>query len=337
MVWRRFCRRRGGKIGLAVTVLIFLVAFLSPLLASQLPIVCQYKGQWYFPGIVEVIRKIPLMSSLIRPSRPFALPSFDVREAMQESTFVIRPLIPHGPLEISPETLQPASSRHWLGTDDLGRDVAARLIHATGPALRVGFGAMGVAAVVGLVLGVWAGYAGGWVDAVISRVIEIVMCFPVYFLILSVLVWVEHPGVGHVVLVIGLTGWTPIARYTRGEIIRLRDSDFAVASRALGASPWRVAFRHLLPHALTPAMVAISFGIANAILIEAGLSWLGFGVQSPQPSWGNMLRTAYDHLLVAPHLAYPPCVAIFVTVLVYNLIGDALRDALNPAAVAARK
>ena len=330
LVWRRFRKRRQGKAGLAVLIVLLLIVLLRPVLASPLPVLCKYDGQWHFPGLVEVVRSVPLVLRVVGPSRPFGLPSFDARAAVEKSTFAIDALIPYDPLAYSDAVLEPPSRAHWLGTDDVGRDVAARLIHGAGISLGVGFGAMGIAAVVGLLVGAWAGYARGWIDAVICRVIEAVMCFPAFFLILSVLVWVDEPGIGHVIIVIGVTGWTPIARLTRGEILRLRDSEFAVASRALGATPRRVVFRHLLPNALAPAVVTITFGIAHVVLLEAGLSWLGFGSPPPSPSWGNMLRSAYDHMLTAPHLVYPPCIAIFVTVLTYNWIGDALRDAVDP-------
>jgi peptide/nickel transport system permease protein len=310
--------------------LLLLVTLLSPMLASGLPVACKHQGRWYFPGLVEVFRGIPLVSYVVPVSKPFGLPSFDVQAALERSPFAWRALIPYDPAAYSEDTLARPSSAHWLGTDALGRDVAARLIHGAGVSFRVGFGAMALAAVVGLLLGAWSGYAGGWTDAVLSRLIEVVMCFPVVFLILTILVWMDEPGIGHLVVVLGLTSWTPIARLTRSEFIRLRDCDFAVASRALGASPIRVVFVHLLPHALAPVIVTIAFGIAHVILLEAALSWLGFGVQEPTPSWGRMLRTAYDHLSDAPYLVFGPCGAIFLSVLAYNLIGDALRDAVDP-------
>jgi peptide/nickel transport system permease protein len=329
-VWHRFRRRRRARVGLAALVLILLVALLRPVLASELPIVCKYEGQWHAPGLMELVRKIPFVASVVGPSRPFALPSFDARQGVADSEFVIDPPIACDPLSYSADLLAPPSSGHWLGTDELGRDVAARLVHGTAVSLAVGLGAMGIAAVIGVIIGAAAGYAGGWFDAACSRLIEVVMCFPAFFLILAIMVWLEEPGAMHVILVLGLTGWTTIARLTRGEMIRMRDSDFVVASRALGAGPGRVILRHLLPNAMAPIIVTVTFGVARAVLLEAGLSWLGFGVPAPAPSWGNMLRSAYEHLVDAPHLVYPPCIAIFVTVLVYNWVGDALQNALDP-------
>lgn len=329
-LWRRFRRRRLGMLSLAGLVLLAAVAVLRPVLASRLPIVCRHEGRLYFPGLVGVVRSVPFASAVVEESRPFSLPSFDVEKAVADSSFAVRALIPYDPLDYSSEVRARPSRQHWLGTDDLGRDVAARLVHGTAVSLKVGLGAMALAGLVGIVLGAWAGYAGGIVDVVVSRLIELVMCFPVFFLILAVMVWVEEPGVKHVVLVIGLTAWTPIARLMRAEMLRLRGSEFAVAARALGAGPVRVLVRHLLPNAMAPVAVTITFGVGHAILIEAALSWLGFGVPPPAPSWGVMLRSAYDQIHSSPFLVYPPCVAIFITVLMVNWLGEAVRDAADP-------
>ena len=164
---------------------------------------------------------------------------------------------------------------------------------------------------------------------IISRVIEIVICFPLFFLILIIMVWLE-PNINNVMIVIGLTRWTSIARYTRGEFMRLKTADYVLAARSLGFGDMRIMFKHMLPNSLAPVMVSITFGIAAAILTEAGLSWLGFGVQPPAPSWGNILRVATSYLQTAPHLMYPPCLMIFLGVFSYNLVGDALRDAIDP-------
>ena len=185
------------------------------------------------------------------------------------------------------------------------------------------------AAVIGIAVGSIAGYCGGKIDMIISRVIEVIVCFPVFFLILAIMVWLE-PSITNVMIVIGLTRWTWIARFTRGEFIRIKGHDYVTAARALGISHRSIMFRHILPNSLAPVLVSITFGIASAILVESGLSWLGFGVQAPDPSWGNILRMAYDSLRVAPYLVYPPCVAIFMAVLSYNLVGDSLRDAIDP-------
>ena len=335
LAWRRFRRYKLGMAGLVIILFLFVVAFFSPLLANRQPMVCKYDGKIYFPAIMDSFHNIPFSKMVIRKARPFRFPSFNFKESFdsQRGDWAVWGLIPYGPIEIVTDPLQPPSADHWLGTDGVGRDVAARMVHGTGISMRVGFISMGIAVVIGLILGAIAGYTGGWIDIVISRVIEIVMCFPTFFLILAILAWLP-PRIENVMIVIGLTSWTGIARYTRGEFIKLRAQDYASAARVLGASPTRIVFKHLLPNSLAPVLVSVTFGIAVAILVEAGLSWLGFGVQPPQPSWGNILRSGYDNLFTTLERDYsmipPPCVAIFVAVLAFNLVGDAFRDVIDP-------
>ena len=195
--------------------------------------------------------------------------------------------------------------------------------------MKVGFISMGISAIVGILLGATAGYLGGWTDILISRLIEVVMCFPVFFIILAILAWLP-PRIEFVMVVIGLVRWVGIARYARAEVMKLRESDFAVAAKALGARPSRIIFRHLVPNAMAPILVSMTFGVATAVLIEAGLSWLGFGVQPPDPSWGTLLRSGYENMFTAPHMIPPACIAIFAAVFSFNLIGDTLRDVIDP-------
>ena len=327
-LWRRFRRSRRGRFGLGMVVFLMLVAFFSPLIAGARPIVCRYQGRLHFPAIVDVLDKIPIVSRWVDQSPPFGTAGFDAGEAVGDS-FAVWPLVPYGPLETTVRSTEPPSRDHWLGTDDLGRDLMCRMVHGTVVSVKVGVVSMGIAALIGILIGGLAGYYGGWVDATLSRLIEVVMCFPVFFLILSLMVWLE-PDIINVMIVIGLTRWTSIARYTRGEFIRLKTLDYVAAARAAGAGSIRIMWRHLLPNSLAPVLVAVSFGMAQAILIEAGLSWLGFGVQWPDPSWGNILRSAFEQIRVSPYMVYPPCAAIFIAVLAYNLVGDALRDAVDP-------
>jgi peptide/nickel transport system permease protein len=316
-------------LGLGFVAFMGLVTLLSPLLATNQPIVCRYRGGWYFPALVEIFQSRGTGPHWVNKANPFNTPQFDAKAELDPNDFAIWPLVPFHEYELSLEFHDPPSAEHWLGTDELGRDILARMIHGTAVSMKVGFLSMGIAAVIGIILGGLAGYWGGWIDIVISRVIEIVMCFPVFFLILSIMVWLE-PSITNVMIVIGLTRWTSIARYARAEFIRLKDQDYVTAAQALGVGHVRIMLRHILPNSLAPVLVTVTFGIAGAILVEAGLSWLGFGVQAPNPSWGNILRTAYDSLRVAPYMVYPPCVAIFLAVLAYNLVGDALRDAIDP-------
>jgi len=329
MVWRRLRRNRRGMAGLAFILLMAFISLFSPLLASNQPIICKYQSHWYFPAVVEIFQSRQTGSHWIEKSKPFNLPQFNAQKELDPDEFALWPLIPYHEYEITSEFNSPPSRKHWLGTDDVGRDVGARMIHGASVSLKVGFISMGIAALIGIVIGGIAGYCGGWIDIIISRIIEIVICFPTFMLILAIMVWLE-PGITNVMIVIGLTRWTSIARYARGEFIRIKNEDYVMAARNLGLGHLRIMFRHILPNSLAPVLISITFGIAGAILIEAALSWLGFGVQPPDPSWGNILRTAYESLRVAPHLVYPPCVAIFLAVLSYNLLGDALRDATDP-------
>ena len=334
-IWQRTIRGRRGRTGLTCVIFLSLLALLGPLIANDEPIVCRHAGAWHFPALVEVVHVLPWGSRLVEKSAPFRLPTFDAKRDLDPEAFALWPPVRFGPEEVSPDVLQAPSGRHWLGTDDVGRAVVARLVHGAAASLQVGLASMLIAGLVGVVIGGAAGYFGSWADAMLSRLIEVVVCFPVFFLVLGLMVWLE-PGVGNVVLVIGLTRWTSIARYTRAEFIRLKSHDFVAAARASGAGPVRIMGRHLLPNALSPILVSLSFGVAGAILIETALSWLGFGVQPPMPSWGNMLRVAWEHMETAPHLLYPPCIAIFLAVLGFNLLGDAVREAANPASAGAR-
>ncbi len=328
-IWHRLRGNRRGMVGLCFIVLMCAVWLGGPLLATGQPIACKYKGRWYFPAIVEIFQSRRTGPHWVEKSRPFNLPQFNAKSELSAEEFAIWPLIPYHEYEQTGDFFAPPSVEHIFGTDELGRDIAARMIHGTAVSVKVGFISMGIAAVIGIFVGAMAGYWGGLTDMLVSRVVEIVICFPVFFLILAIMAWLE-PNITNVMIVIGLTRWTGIARYTRGEFIRIKTLDYVTAARSMGIGHFRMMFRHILPNALAPVLVSITFGIAGAVLVEAGLSWLGFGVQAPNPSWGNILRTAYDSLRVAPHMVYPPCIAIFLAVLAYNLLGDAMRDAIDP-------
>ncbi|MCI0343124.1 MAG: ABC transporter permease [Planctomycetales bacterium] len=329
---RRYRRHRRGMVGLALLIALLAVAFFAPILASEQPILCRYKGRLYAPGLVQVLHRIPGSPWLVSMPKPFRFPSFSPRREIrpEEGDWALWPPVRFGPNEVDLDLrLRGRSPGHWLGTDEVGRDVLARMIHGAAVSMQVGFISMGIAALIGLAVGALAGYAGGRTDQIISRFIEIVMCFPTFFLILAILVWLK-PSIYNVMIVIGITSWTSIARYTRGEFLRLRTLDYALAARALGAGPARIIVRHILPNSLAPVLVVVTFGIASAILTESALSWLGFGVMPPQPSWGNILRSAYDNLRTGGHMIYPPCIAIFFGVLCFNLVSDALRDVTDP-------
>lgn len=238
----------------------------------------------------------------------------------------------HDPLrtEISNYRKGPTSG-HILGSDSSGRDVLSRLLHAGRISLSVGLIAVGIYTSIGVVLGAFAGYYGGKIDATIMRAADVVLAFPSLIIIIT-LVSVLGPSVWNIMLVIGLLGWPPIARILRAQFLSLREQEFVVASRAMGALNRRIIFRHMLPNALAPIIVAATFGMAGAILLEAGLSFLGLGVQPPTPTWGNMLTEAQSLPILQsmPWLWLPPGAMIALSVLSINFIGDGLRDALDP-------
>ncbi|MDT8441295.1 MAG: ABC transporter permease [Desulfuromonadales bacterium] len=243
---------------------------------------------------------------------------------------LVAPLLGRDPGEIDiARRLQPPSFAHLLGTDDLGRDVLVRILYGARISLLVGFVAVGIATVIGIMLGALAGYYGRWVDAVIMRFVDIMLCFPSFFLILAVIAFLD-PSIWNIMIIIGLTGWMGVARLVRAEFLSLRERDFVLAARALGARDSRIIFRHILPNALSPVLVSATLGVAGAILTESALSFLGIGVQPPTPSWGNMLIAGKQTLGTAWWLSVFPGLAILLTVLGYNLLGEGLRDALDP-------
>ncbi|HXI11732.1 MAG TPA: ABC transporter permease [Thermoanaerobaculia bacterium] len=236
----------------------------------------------------------------------------------------------YGPDDISlPDRLQPPGAKHWLGTDELGRDLLSRVIHGSRVSMTVGSTATLISLFVGTLFGALAGFYRGVVDTLISRLIEIVLCFPFIFLLLAITA-LYRPSLWTVVLALGLTSWTTEARIIRGEFLRVREMEFAEAARASGAGDLRVIFRHLLPHAVGPVLVFASFGVASAILTESALSFLGFGIPLPTASWGGILSTADDHLTSAWWLPLFPGLLIFLTAAAFNVVGEGFRRALDP-------
>ena len=225
--------------------------------------------------------------------------------------------------------LLPPSTGHLLGTDEQGRDVCARMIYGTRISLSVGFVSVALYVIIGVILGALAGYFGGWVDVLISRAIEVMICFPTFFLILAVLAFIG-PSLYNIMAVIGLTSWPGIARLVRGEFFKLRRQDYVLAAKVVGAGPFRIIFRHILPNSMAPVFVSATFGVASSILVESSLSFLGFGVQPPTASWGEILSQSRDFMDIAWWLALFPGIAIFVTITAYNLVGEGLRDAIDP-------
>jgi peptide/nickel transport system permease protein len=282
-----------------------------------------------------------VLAALLRPPDRYFDRDFK-RDQVQGRGAGAYTLIPFGPMEQDLDIIykpplfrkqgEPARHRqsqvHILGTDDSGRDLLARLIYGTRISMTIGVVAVSIYITIGIAIGATAGYFGGVTDIVISRVVEIVLLFPAFFLILT-LVALIGPSIYIIMVVIGVTGWPTIARLIRGEFLRQRSIDYVTAARGLGAGNARVMFRHILPNALSPAFVAAPFGIAGAIVTEATLSVLGFGVRPPTPSWGSVLFLAVSNYEVW-WLTVFASLAIFLTVTVFNLVGNGLRDAMDP-------
>ena len=237
---------------------------------------------------------------------------------------------PYDPGEINLQIVLTAPSRsHLLGTDQLGRDVLSRMIWGSRISLKVGFIATGIAIVIGTILGALAGYYGRWDDTTIMRFVDVMLCFHSFFLILAVIAFLE-PSIWNIMIVIGLTGWMGITRLVRADFITLREREFVQAARAIGASDFRIIFIHILTNAMASVLVAATLGVAGAILTESALSFLGIGVQPPIPSWGNILTAGKDNIDIAWWLSLYPGLAILITVLGFNLLGEGIRDSLDP-------
>ena len=266
MVWRQYCRDPVAKVGLAFVLALFLLALLAPVLAGSRPIAASLEGDIIFPALLKEHKLVWDRSSEVA------------------RTWAVYPPVRYGPTEINlADNLNPPGRDHLLGTDDRGRDVMARMIHGSRVSLSVGFVAVSIATVIGIFLGALAGYYGGKVDVLISRFIEVVICFPTFFLILTVLAFLP-PSIYNIMIIIGLTGWPGVARLVRGEFLKQRKFDYVSAAKAVGASDLRIIFSHILPNSLAPVLVTATFGIAGAILTESALSYLGFGVPPPTPT-----------------------------------------------------
>ena len=240
---------------------------------------------------------------------------------------VIAPMDPNRP-DVK-KILDSPSGRHPLGTDQLGRDVLSRMLYGARVSLAVGFVSVGIATLIGIALGSVAGYHGGTIDAMVMRLVDLMLVFPRFFLLLAVLGFLR-PSIWTIMAVIGLTGWMSVARLVRAEFLSLREREFVLWSQSIGASAFRIIWRHILPNAIAPVLVAITLGIPAAILAESGLSFLGLGVQPPHATWGNILSEGKDAIEIGWWLSVYPGLAILVTVLSYNLLGEGIRDALDP-------
>ncbi|HEY3327358.1 MAG TPA: ABC transporter permease [Novimethylophilus sp.] len=259
-------------------------------------------ARWGF-AIIATILLLALLAPLIAPYDPDAI---DVKAILL------------GP-----------SATHWMGTDGLGRDVFSRMLFGSRISLLVGFVAVGIATAIGVILGAIAGFYRGWVDVVIMRLVDVMLSIPTFFLILAVIAFLT-PSIWNIMIVIGLTSWMGVTRLVRAEFLSLREREYVLSAQTLGAKNRRLIFRHLLPNSLTPIIVSFVLGVASAVLVESGLSFLGLGVQPPQASWGNILTDGKEYIEFAWWLSLFPGLAILLTVLGYNLLGEGLRDALDP-------
>ena len=316
----KFLKNRNAKISLYIVTFLIFIAIFSPFIANNKPFIMKYNEKIYFP-IFEDIFPFNLVFKY-EDIRGKNIKNLD-------TDFAIYPIIPFSPYEYNLDSiLLPPSFKHLLGTDDQGRDVLSRIIYGARISLSVGIIAVGIYTIIGIILGLLAGYFGGIIDIIISRLIEVMMCFPVFFLILTVLAFLG-PSIYNIMLVIGFTGWTGIARIIRGEVLRFRNLEFVLSARSIGSNNTYIMIKHILPNAIPPVLVSISFGIASAILVESSLSFLGFGVQPPIPSWGSILAQSRDYMDIAWWLTIFPGAMIFITITAYNLIGQAIQDIIK--------
>jgi peptide/nickel transport system permease protein len=320
-VWQQFKRNRLAVMGLYVVIVLIAMALSADFLANDKPLYLVYKGRTSFPVLHGYFVDLGLAQW------PPELLNVDFKSLPAERS--VFPPIPYRPNQI--DLTNPFAlpfTEHWLGTDRLGRDVMAGIIHGSRYSLSIGFVAVGIAVVVGVFLGALAGFFGGWVDLLISRVFELMLAIPTFFLLITIAAFLR-PSIFYTMIIIGLTSWVGIARFTRNEFLKVRNLDYITAATALGLPDRRIMFRHILPNALAPVIVSVVLGIAAAILIESGLSFLGIGVPADTVTWGSILSDARSSTF-AWWLAVFPGVAIFVAVISYYLVGEGLRDALDP-------
>ncbi|MCE0498908.1 MAG: ABC transporter permease [Methylacidiphilales bacterium] len=362
-IWRRFRAEPFARNGLWTILVLFAVAALAPFLANSHAIIRVADGRVTFPIFPSLepiewrfLLYVPLagLAWLFRRrlfARPLGGATFllalvilievwlvfhhvvndPTNDRDRPAAFKLMPLVPFSPVETASEPFLPPSWTHPCGTDSTGRDIAARMLHGARTSLSIGFVAQSIALSIGVTLGSLAGYYRSWPDIAICRLIEIMDCFPPLLLILvAVSLFESQNNMFYIMAVIGLTTWTGMARLVRGEFLRLSGLPFTLAAQAIGAGDLRVIVRHILPNALGPILVAGTFGVASTILLESSLSFLGFGMQAPTPSWGDILGESRLYIDFAWWLAFFPGLAILITIMSYNFVGEGLRDAVDP-------
>jgi len=328
IVKRQFSRNRLAVYSLHVIYALLFIFIFADFLANDKPLIMKYHGNYYAP----VIREYGVQWFGMQWQDDFKTQQWKLlKNKFEPNDWAIWPVVAFGPNDYDlKRNLSPPNSTHLCGTDELGRDVLSQLIHGSRVSLLVGFVAVAIYVTIGMILGALAGYYGGWVDVVIQRLIEVMITFPRMFLIITIVAVVQTQSIVNIMIILGLTGWTGVARFTRGEFLKVKNEDYVTAAKALGFSDFRTIFRHVLPNTLTPVLVTATFGVAGATLIESGLSFLGFGAPPEQATWGSLLSSARDMLPSGWWLTTFPGLAIFITVTVYNLVGEGLRDALDP-------
>ena len=300
---------------------LFAVALSADLIANDKPYYLSYRGKAYFPIWRNYLVRLGI------GKWPPELVNVDFGKINSE--FSIFPPVPYQPSTVDlTAPFEAPSAKHWLGTDKLGRDVMAGIVHGARISLSIGFVAVGIALSIGVFFGALAGYFGSWVDLVISRFFELMLAVPTFFLLITIAA-VFPPSIFLTMVIIGLTGWVGIARFTRNEFLRIRNLDYVTAAVALGDRNRTIMFQHILPNAIAPVLVSLVLGVAGAILMESSLSFLGIGVPADTVTWGSILNEARSNTF-AWWLAVFPGAAIFITVLSYYLVGEGLRDALDP-------
>ncbi len=328
IVGRQFRKNRIAMVGLVLVVAPFGVALAADFIANDKPLLLRYQERTYFP----IVKNYAVMLGLTQFDQQFQNVRYKdfMEQNFTDGDWALFPPIVYSPNEVNLlQVIRPPSAEHFLGTDDIGRDVASRMVHGSRVSLSVGFVAVSIYVAIGVFIGALAGYYGGLIDIIASRLIEMMLTIPAFFLIITVVAFLPQ-SIFNIMVIIGLTSWPTVARLTRAEILRTKSMDYVVAARALGASDLRTIVRHVLPNALAPVFVAATFGVASAILIESTLSFLGFGVPPSTASWGSILSNARRLQPAGWWLAVFPGLAIFITVTSYNLVGEGLRDAADP-------
>lgn len=317
---RRLARDRFARVGALVLACLALVAVFADVLASDLPLACSWRGSTY------------VLPSVTRPAALQGLDIDRMRALEAPGDWLLPPLVAHGPLETAPaeEQLEPPLTRgHPAGTDVDGRDVFARMVHGTRTALVLGLGASLILVAIGVLFGAIAALAGGILDSLLTRAVEALTAIPTLVLVLVVVATVPHPTTATLVWTIALTRWTELARLVRAEVLTSLGTDYVHAARALGVAPLRILWRHVLPNAIGPAIVAAAFGVASLVQLEAAVDFLHVGMPDTLASWGEAMGEARGHA-GAWWLVVFPGLALLATLVALNLVGDAARDALDP-------